>query len=441
MTLRRIALFAHEEILWRLLRRSRLVRYGLAGLAFVWRRLLVRTTFIAITGSLGKTTAKECLAAILMAGAPTVKTNHNRNGGAGLCLSILRVRPWHRFAVLEVAGAAPGMMRRAAWLVRPDVAIVLNVLRTHTTVFQDLEQHAAEKARLVEALGPDGLAVLNGDEPRVSAMASRARCRVRFFGTSPGLSLWADGVGARWPQRLSFQAHAGAEAQTVVTQLVGTHWLPAVLASLTTARECGMGLRDAAEALRDVEPFPGRLRPLRLPGGAIVLRDDYNASVDALDAALRVLEEARAARRVLVVTDFSDSGTNRKNRLRHLAAEAARVAEVIVFVGENAAYGRRRAIDAGVPAGHAHDFPSLRAAARFLEGELCAHDLVLLKGRTTDHAARIFFAQLGPVGCWKVTCAKRTLCDWCWRLETTVVDIGRAVLARPEPAPDLIRRG
>jgi UDP-N-acetylmuramoyl-tripeptide--D-alanyl-D-alanine ligase len=137
---------------------------------------------------------------------------------------------------------------------------------------------------------------------------------------------------------------------------------------------------------------------------------------------------------VLVVTDFSDFGTNRKNRLRHLAAEAARVAEVVVFVGENAAYGRRRAIDAGLPSGAAHDFPSLGVAALFLERELRPHDLVLLKGRTTDHAARVFFAQLGRVGCWKVKCPKRTLCDSCWRLETTPAEIGRAVLVRPGPA-------
>jgi UDP-N-acetylmuramoyl-tripeptide--D-alanyl-D-alanine ligase len=439
MTLRRIALFAREEIGWRLLRRSRVVRYGLAALAFAWRRMMVRTTFIAITGSLGKTTTKECLAAILAAGARTVKTHHNRNGGAGLCLTILRVRPWHRYAVLEVAGAAPDMMRRAAWLVRPDVAIVLNVLRTHTTAFRDLEQHAAEKSRLVEALGSGGLAVLNGDEPRVAAMASRARCQVRFFGTSPSLDLWADGVDACWPQRLTFQAHAGTIVQTVVTQLVGTHWLPAVLASLTAARECGVSLSDAAAALPYVEPFPARLRPLRLPGGAIVLRDDYNASVDALDAALRVMENARAARRVLVITDFSDSGMNRKNRLRQLAAAAARAAEVVVFVGENAAYGRRRAIDGGVAPSNAHEFPTLGAAARFLEAELRSDDLVLLKGRTTDHAARLFFAQLGPVGCWKVTCPKRMLCDSCWRLTTSITDIGRARLARPEPVPHLAR--
>ena len=118
MTLRRIALFAREEIGWRLLRRSRVVRYGLAALAFAWRRMMVRTTFIAITGSLGKTTTKECLAAILAAGARTVKTHHNRNGGAGLCLTILRVRPWHRYAVLEVAGAAPGH-DAASGLARP----------------------------------------------------------------------------------------------------------------------------------------------------------------------------------------------------------------------------------------------------------------------------------------------------------------------------------
>jgi UDP-N-acetylmuramoyl-tripeptide--D-alanyl-D-alanine ligase len=203
--------------------------------------------------------------------------------------------------------------------------------------------------------------------------------------------------------------------------------LPSVLAAVATAQQCGVPLRDAAEAVRHVEPFPARLQPLRLPAGAIVLRDDYNASIDTLDAACRVLEEGRAGRRLFVVNDFSDSGRNRKHRLRYLADKAARVAEVALFIGDDAAYGRRRAIEAGMRPGDVHDFPSFEAAARFLRTALRSDDLMLLKGRTTDHAARIFFAQLGDVGCWKVYCPKRMLCDDCWELG-----------ARPEDAAGVV---
>lgn len=417
MTLRRLGLWARETLFWRPVGASRLLRYPVAAAALVWRRLLFRTTFIAITGSVGKTTAKECLAAALGSRFPTVRSRGNLNAGIGLFVSVLRARPWHRFAVLEVAGAEPGNMRWLAWVVRPDVAVVLNVLRTHTGAFASLEHHAEEKAGLLDAIRPGGLAVLNADDPRVATMARRARAEVLRFGTSPSLDVSADRVSARWPARLGFRVQAGSESHTVDTQLVGAQWLPSVLAAVATACRCGVPLREAAEAVRLVEPFPARLQPVRLPGGAVILRDDYNASIDTLDAACRVLEEASAGRRLFVVNDFSDSGTNRKTRLRYLADTAARCADVALFIGDGAAYGRRRAIDAGMRARDVHDCASLEAAARQLRTELRPDDLVLLKGRTSDHAARVFFAQLGEVGCWKVHCAKRTLCDDCWELD------------------------
>jgi UDP-N-acetylmuramoyl-tripeptide--D-alanyl-D-alanine ligase len=426
VNLRRLGLWAQETLFWRPVSRYRVLRYPVAALAFAWRRLLFRTTFIAITGSLGKTTAKECLAAALGEHFRTIKSSGNRNAGLGLFVSVLRVRPWHRFAVLEVAGAVPDNMRRLAWVVRPDVAVILNVLRTHTTSFPTLDDHAEEKARLLDAVRGGGLALLNADDPRIAPMADRNGLRVRRFGTSPSFDVWADQVSGQWPERLVFRAHAGAESHAVVTQLVGTHWLAAVLAAVATARYCGVPLRGAAEAMRRVEPFPARLQPVQLPIGAIVLRDDYNAAIDTLDVACRVLEEARAGRRLFVVNDFSDFGRNRKNRLRYLAEKAARSAEVALFIGENAAYGQRRAIQAGMLPRDVHACPSFEAAARFLRTELRPGDLVLLKGRTTDHAARIFFAQLGDVGCWKVYCSKRTLCDNCWELGSRPEDATRA---------------
>lgn len=412
----RLALWASERLFWRPIGTRRPLLWCVAAFAYVWRRLLFRTTFVGITGSLGKTTAKECLAAMLGARFAVVKSDANRNTGLGVCVSLLRVRPWHRFAVLELAGAAPDRLLRAGRLVRPDVAIVLNVLSTHTTAFPTLDDHAAEKQRLLDALRPGGLAILNGDDPRVAAMRCWPGIRVRTFGTSSARDVWADEATSRWPDRLAFRVHHGDAAARVETQLVGTHWLPSVLAALAAAEACGVPLAAAAAAVRQVPPFPARLEPVLLPNGATVLRDDYNASVDTLDAAARVLAEARAARRLFVVNDFSDSGTNRKHRLRRLATDAARSAEVALFVGESAGYGRRRAVDAGMNPVDVHELPTLEAAARLLRGELRAGDLMLLKGRTTDHAARVFFAQIGDVTCWKAYCRKTTLCDNCWEL-------------------------
>lgn len=428
MTRARIDAWIREEVFGPIVSRSYPLLYVLA---FLWRRLLFRTTFIAITGSLGKTTAKECLAVVLGPKGRTFRSYRNQNAPIAVALNILRVRPWHRYAVLEVAGSDPGMMRRSAPLVRPDVAIILNVLRTHTTVFTGLEQHAIEKARLLDSLNPHGSAVLNDDDPFVSRMAEKTRSRVHRFGTGPGAEYRFDTISAQWPGRLSFVLHHGTLSQPIETQLVGAQWVVSAAAVITAAIALGIDLASAAEALKKAEPFAARMQPALLPNGAIVLRDDYSASVDTIEASLRVLEEAKAERRLLVITDMSDFGRNRKQRLKYLAARSAQVSDVALFIGELADYGMRRAIEAGLAPTMVHSFPSLRSAAEFLRTELRSGDLMLLKGRTTDHAARIFFAQLGSVGCWKTDCDKRMLCDTCWELGMTRDEMNRATLVRP----------
>ena len=402
-----------------------------AAAARAWRARLDRTTFVAITGSLGKTTAKNLAAAALAAGGPTACTLRNQNTPIRVLTNLLAVRRAHRFAVLEVSGARPGTVARLGAVVRPHVVAVLNLLDTHTVSFVGREARAAEKAHLVAAIEPGGTAVLNADDPLVAAMAGRAPGRVFTFGSAPSCDLTAVDVAARFPARLAFRAvfRDGAE-QAVRTRLVGAHWVPSVLAALATARVVGIGLEAAAAAISEVEPYAGRLQPLRLPNGAIVLRDDYNASVDGSAAAWAALAATEARRRLVVLTDVSDTGVNRVHRLRSLAPRLASIAEVVVIVGESADYGRRRVIDAGAPSEAVHAFAGLREAAEFLRSELREGDVAMVKGRTTDHAARLFLAQLGPVACWRVYCPKRTLCDHCWRL-----GLEPGELARAEPAP------
>jgi UDP-N-acetylmuramoyl-tripeptide--D-alanyl-D-alanine ligase len=413
VTAHRIGLWTRREIVDRLLFHGRPV---VCALAFVWRRLLFRTTFVAITGSLGKTTAKECVAACLTTRFPTACARGDTNADGWLALSVLRVRPWHRYAVVEVAAGAPGRMTSRLPFIKPDIAVVLGVARTHTLAYSTLDACAAEKARLVGALRPGGVAVLNADDPRVAAMTPPAGCVVRRFGTCAEADVRGEVVSAGWPERLSLRVDSAGQTETVQTQLVGEHWMPVVLASLAVGCHAGLTLREAAAALREVPPLTGRLQPVRVPSGATILRDDYNAPIDTLDADFRLLEKASAARRILLVTDFSDSGQHRRDRLRYLARAAARSADVAIFVGERADYGSRQAVEAGMRPERVHQFRALEETVRFLRSELGADDLLLLKGRTADHATRVFHALLGPIRCWKTTCRRRVSCDLCWEL-------------------------
>ena len=415
--------------------RQVLLRPGLAAskalwclLAFLWRRVLVRTTFVAVTGSVGKTTTKEILADILASHGSTFRSLGSQNSRLMVALNVLRVRPWHRFAVIEVSGDTPGWMWLSARIVKPKVAVILTVLRTHTQGFATLDQHAAEKAVLLEHLAPGGLAVLNGDDPRVARMADRARFAVYLTGTAPGFDFWASDVSSRWPERLTFRAHHGQESCEMRTQLLGVHWAPMLMAALAAAGHLGVSLADAARVLAHAAPYPARLDPIAFPNGVVMIRDDYSASIDTLELALRVLREARAERRVLVFTDVSDAGINRRARLRLLAAAVSPWAGLLVLIGVEHNYGRRKAIEAGMAPDSVHSFPSLKQAAEFLKTELRSGDLVLLKGRTTDHAARLFFAQFGTVACWREPCRKTMLCDSCWELGFRPANV-------PQPEP------
>lgn len=404
----------------------------LHAVAYVWRRLLFRTTVVAITGSLGKTTAKECLGAILASRAVTFKTYRNQNDPIyGVARNILRLRPWHRYAVLEVATGGPGQLWGAARLVAPDVALILRVAPTHLQEFRDVDEIATEKAELLRALGPGKLAVLNQDDPRVAGMQPPNGVRVIRFGTSPEADVRAEEVTAAWPGRLRFRVRSGLAAEEVRTQLVGEHWLPSVLGAIAAAEVLGVSLGEAARALGRVAPFPARCQPVKLPNGAVVLRDDYSASIEGFHAAMRVMERASAKRRLVVLSDVSDLAVNSKRRRRLVVSEAARVCEALVLIGQSADWGARRAADAGMTPDAARGFDEPQAAAEFLKSDLRAGDLVLVKGRTSDHVGRVFLAQLGEVRCWSFPCPKHSLCDVCWELGLTKEQLAQIEVVDP----------
>jgi UDP-N-acetylmuramoyl-tripeptide--D-alanyl-D-alanine ligase len=413
MNFRRFELWIRQVALGPFLSRCAPLLFPLASL---WRRLLFRTTIIAVTGSAGKTTTKEFLAEILASKGRTFRSLGNQNSGFVVPLNILRMRPWHRFAVIELATSRPGVMRPAAQIVRPDVALILGVLRMHTTQFHNLDQYAEEKAVLLESLAPGGLAILNGDDPRVAKMAASRKCRVRFIGTSSDFDFWIDGISSRWPDRLRFRIHWGDQTCDIETQQVGTHWAPALAAALAAAHSLGVQMSDAARVVRQTPPYAGRMEPVSLPNGVVLIRDDYIGAIDTLEASLRVLREAQGIRTVLVITDFTDSGMNRKQRLRYLASTVSGWLGVLVLCGRYHEYGRRKAIEAGMPPDRVHSFATLAEVADFLKRGLQSEDLVLLKGRSTDHLARLLLAQLGTLRCWREYCPKTMLCDTCWEL-------------------------
>ncbi len=389
----------------------------LSAMAFLWRRVMFRTTFIAITGSVGKTTATACLGSILSAYAPTNWQPGGGNHRTTLSSLVLSTRFRHRFTVIEVGTRAPGALRRAAWMIAPDIAVVLRVLNVHSNAFPTLDEMASEKAQLLTRLGKRGRAVLNADDPRVLAMGARCSGQVHTFGVSPTSFLVADQVSAVWPRRLSFRAGCGDQSSQVETNFPAAHLLPSVLAALTTAILCGVSLEQAATVIKTVQPVPGRMVPLPLPNGAWAIRDDFNSTLPTLLAGLEFLAQAQVSRRIIVLGDVLDSGLTVRPRARDLGQRVAKVADLAVFLSEERRLSARSAVEAGMTEASVRSYRDLKEAAEFLKSELRPGDLVLTHGWQGRHIERLILSQLGDIACWIPRCPKVLPCEMCPQLK------------------------
>lgn len=399
--------------LWQYPPSQRIIRWSVNKLAFLWRSLMFRTTVVAVSGSLGKTTTKELLKNILANQWSTLATVHNQNDLFGVPRTLLRIRPWHRLAVIEVGIGSPGQMEHLAHLVRPDVAIFLNISRTHSTSFRSLDERAAEKFKLACRLKKNGICLFNADDHRLAERTGHLSQRIVSFGRAVDADFRVKDASGVWPQRLCLTIEHRGETFFFQTQLVGDHWCHSVASVIATAATLGVPMNAIASSIGKIEPFPGRIQPTVLPSGAVLFRDDYNASTTALQSSLSVLATADAARKILVLSDFSDFPGNRRKRLQHLATEITGKVDLCVLVGRDAAYGARRILRSKGSGPYAVAFSTLREASEALRAELKKGDLVLLKGRTTDHITRLYFSLIGSIGCWKDDCKRTVLCDFC----------------------------
>ncbi len=280
------------------------VQAAFAALAHEVLRRAEGLTVIGLTGSSGKTTTKDLLAAVLGDHAPTVANVGSFNNEVGVPLTACRVEPDTRFLIVEMGARGPGHIRYLTDMVAPSVGVVLNVGTAHASEFGSRQATAAAKGELIEALPADGLAVLNADDPLVAAMASRSRARVVFSGQGPTAQVRAEAVTLR-EGRASFTLVARQGSADVQLSVLGAHQVDNALAVAATALELGVPLPSVAASL-SAAALPSRFR-MELherPDGLLVLNDAYNANPESMAAALRTLVElghAEAGRRTWAV--------------------------------------------------------------------------------------------------------------------------------------------
>jgi UDP-N-acetylmuramoyl-tripeptide--D-alanyl-D-alanine ligase len=302
---------------------------------------------LAVTGSQGKTGTKDLLAHVL--GERAVATRANNNNELGVPLTVLRADDTTDHLVLEMGARGVGHLAYLCEIAPPTVSAVLNVGTAHVGEFGGVEAIAAAKGELVEALDPDGTAVLNADDRRVAAMATRTRGRVTTFGAD-GDVRWRD-VALDALGRPAFDlGHDGAWARVTMRQ-TGSHQVANAAAAAAMALAVGVRLEDVAERLSSAEAAsPWRMELRERADGLLVLNDAYNANPASMRAALdalRSLGRDRSGRTIAVLGVMLELGSEHDAGHREVGAAAAGV-DTVVVVGDDAAAIADGARSAGV---------------------------------------------------------------------------------------------
>lgn len=338
------------------------------------RRLPVKV--IGVTGSVGKTTTKEMTASVLRRRYRVLKNEANFNNEIGLPLTLLQLSARHERAVLEMGMYGPGEIRSLCELARPEVGVITNVGPVHLERLGSIEAIAAAKAELVESLPKEGAAVLNGDDPLVKAMAAKTRARVLLYGTSADCEVRGVDLDSHGLRGIAFTMICERRRVRVKTRLPGRHLLYNALAAAAVGLLEGMTPDELAEALARAR-VPLRLRVYRGRNDSTILDDTYNASPASMLAALELLADL-PGRRIAVLGDMRELGSEEKEGHRMVGREAAQVAQVIYAIGELGHLIGEEARRAGHPA--VSLWSSKEEAARHLAENLAVGDVVLLKG-------------------------------------------------------------
>lgn len=377
-----------------------LVRDSLLALQHVagWWRTQFEVRVVGITGSVGKTTTKEFVAAVLAQRYHVLKSRGNYNNEIGLPLTLLRLTDRYEHIVLEMGTYGPGEIALLAKLARPQVGVVTNVGPVHLERMGTIERIAQAKSELPQALPADGVAILNQDDEWVRGMASHTRARVFTYGLDAGCDLWADQVESHGLEGIRFRFHyvppTGRE-QVVHAHipLLGRHSVQTALRAAAVGLVEGLSWDDILHGLRTGE----QLRLFVVPGanGSTLLDDSYNSSPDSAVAALNLLDELEG-RKIAVLGDMLELGVYEVEGHSRVGRRAMDVASILVTVGEKGRLIGQGALDYGMAPDHVIQLADTDAAIERLQDLVQDGDVVLIKGSRGMAMERIVEALARP---------------------------------------------
>ena len=352
---------------------------ALQKIARYWRRKL-DLRVIGITGSVGKSTTKEMASEVLSTRYRTLKSPGNLNNEIGLPLTVLRLSSGHQRAVLEMGFYVPGEIAFLCDIAQPQVGVVTNIGTVHAERAGSQEAIARGKAELVQALppAPEGVAILNFDDPWVRRMEEKTKARIFFYGLSREAHLWADNVVGLGLEGIRFRLHYAGETLHVKIPLIGRHSVHTALRAAAVGLTEGMNWQEILEGLNQGHTQL-RLAAVRSETGALLLDDTYNASPESMLAALNLLDELDG-RKVAVLGDMLELGPYERGGHEMVGLRAAQVANILLTLGERAHIFAEAARRAGMKKSAILEFDEYDPLVAWLKANLSKDDAVLIKG-------------------------------------------------------------
>ena len=352
-----------------------------------------------ITGSVGKTTTKEIVAALLGSQLRVLKSEGNFNNEYGLPLTLFRLEDNDDVAVLEMGMSFPGELKRLAAIALPDVAIETRVSPAHLLNFTSVDDIALAKRELIEGLrGSESVAVLNADDPRVAAMASVAPGHVIFYGIEKAAEFSAEDIEDRGALGSSFTLVHQGKRTRMELPLPGRHVVGNALAAIAAATVWGIGDVEAQSVLRGLRTPAMRGELIRFTNGFALINDSYNSSPAALQAMIHLLGATPGyRRRILAAGEMRELGPSSPKLHREAGEQAGKNGEIdfVIGVQGDAAQIVEGAVAGGLKKEHTKFFATPVEAAEFLAEFVKPDDLLLVKGSRSVKMERIVEALLG----------------------------------------------
>jgi len=346
----------------------------------------------AVAGSVGKTTTKEILAALVAAKFRVLKTEGNLNNEYGLPLTLAKLELEHEAAVVELGMSRRGELARLTQIAEPQIGVITRVAIEHLEFFESVEEVALAERELIENLpGRETIAVLNADDERVARFAEVAPGRVVTFGVGARADFRAEQIEDRGADGSTFTLASPEGRARLNLSLAGRHNVANALAALAAASQWGIGAREAAEVLPRLQPASMRGEILRFEEGFTVINDCYNSSPAAMTSMIDLLANTPGARRrILAGGEMLELGAISPQLHSDAGAyAAAKKLDWIFGVQGDAAELVKAAIANGAAVSRAKFFADSRQAAVFIAAMVEPGDLLLVKGSRGVRMERI----------------------------------------------------